>query len=199
MSPDSRALLEGELRREGLFTPFVHEKLSIYVRELERWNEKVNLTSLQGEELVRRLVVEPVQIGRQLQMSGALADIGSGNGSPGIPLHVCGGLKRVHLIEPRAKRAAFLRHVANLIDRDRIMVHKTRIEDLERMTEPVDWVSMQAVHPSEDLLNALRRLAGTTTRVVWITSVSSPPISTATPLIGKTGTLLAWVFQLDQS
>ena len=58
-------------------------------------------------ELVRRLVAEPVWIGAQLQMSGNLADVGRATGVRGIPLYVSCGLKRVDLIEARARRAAF--------------------------------------------------------------------------------------------
>ena len=198
MLPDSSLVLEGQLRRHGLFTPDAHEKLSIYIRELERWNGRVNLTSLHGEELVRRLVVEPSEIGRQLHMSGTLVDIGSGNGSPGIPLHLTLGLARVHLVEARTKRAAFLRHVGNLVDPERILVHKARVEDIVEAQEKADWVSMQAVHPSPALLAALRRWSGATTRVVWITSSETPP-SRAAQAIREGDNLRAWVFQLDQS
>jgi 16S rRNA (guanine(527)-N(7))-methyltransferase RsmG len=198
VSPDWSFVLEQELRRHRLFTPPVHEKLSIYIRELERWNSRVNLTSLRGEELVRRLVVEPSKIGRQLQMSGTLVDIGSGNGSPGIPLHLTLGLARVHLVEARTRRAAFLRHVANLVDPEKINVHKARLEDIEDGAGRVDWVSMQAVHPSAVLLSALRKWSDATTRVVWITTIEKPPSPTA-QAIRKGGRVRAWVFQLDQS
>ena len=198
MSPDSSLVLEQELRRHGLFTPPVHEKLSIYIRELERWSSRVNLTSLRGEELIRRLVVEPSKIGRQLQMSGTLVDIGSGNGSPGIPLYLTLGLASVHLVEARTRRAAFLRHVANLVDPEKIIVHKDRLEDIEDGAGRVDWVSMQAVYPSAVLLAALRRWSDATTRVVWITSIDTPPSPTA-QAIREGGSVRAWVFQLDQS
>ena len=82
-----------------------------YCDELVRWSAKMNLTGLAGAELVRRLVVEPAWIATQLRLSGTLLDIGSGNGSPAIPLHVCCRFWKCHLIEARTKRAAFLRHV----------------------------------------------------------------------------------------
>jgi 16S rRNA (guanine527-N7)-methyltransferase len=198
VSPESSTVLEHELKKHGLFTPRAHEKLSVYIRELERWNSRVNLTSLHGGELVRRLVIEPSRIGRQLQMSGTLVDIGSGNGSPGIPLYLTLGLARVHLVEARTRRAAFLRHVANLVDPKQIIVHKARLEDLEDGAGRVDWVSMQAVHPSAVLLAALRRWSDATTRVVWITSIDMPPSPTARA-IREGGSIRAWVFQLDQS
>ena len=168
------------------------------MRELERWNAKLNLTALSGDELVRRLVLDPIDIGRKLQMSGTLLDVGSGNGSPGIPLYLACGLKRALLVEARQKRAAFLRHVANMLDGEGIEVHRSRLEDLES-TVPVDWISLQAVQPSSKLLTTLRRFSHETTRVVWITSVDSPPAASALRLEKEDHGTAAWVFQLDQS
>jgi 16S rRNA (guanine(527)-N(7))-methyltransferase RsmG len=198
VSPDIGSILERSLQRRNLFTPVIHEKLSVYVRELERWNSKVNLTALHGEELVERLVTEPADIGRQLHMSGTLVDIGSGNGSPGIPLQVTGGLE-THLIEARTRRAAFLRHVANLIDGEKLIVHKARAEDIRLRTKSVDWISMQAVHPSTALISALTRWASATTRVVWITNLPVAPSNEAKPILREDGSIRAWVFKLDQS
>jgi hypothetical protein len=95
VSPDPLAILETELLRLGLSSAGIREQLTIYIRELERWNKKLNLTSLAGPELIRRLVSEPAWIGQQLQMSGVLADIGSGNGSPGVPLYLTSRLSKV--------------------------------------------------------------------------------------------------------
>src|SRR5262245_28177948 len=107
---------------------------------MKRWNEKINLTSLQGRELCRRLVAEPSWIGRQLQLSGTLLDLGSGNGSPGIPLLLTCGLERVYLVESRLKRAVFLRHLATrLLHGERIVVQKSRLEDLSSCPEDIDW------------------------------------------------------------
>src|SRR6476660_316800 len=119
------------------------EKLSGYVRQLEQWNKAVNLTALSGYGLVRRLIAEPIWIGAKLQMSGVLVDVGSGNGSPGIPLFVSNKLNRVDLVEPRARRAAFLRHIAKHVAADGIMVHRARLEQVKDLPGHVDWVAFQ--------------------------------------------------------
>ena len=55
-----REVLETELRRFQLdLTPKQKSTLTRYCDELVRWNKKINLTGLQGTEMVRRLVVEP--------------------------------------------------------------------------------------------------------------------------------------------
>jgi 16S rRNA (guanine527-N7)-methyltransferase len=191
-------ILERELLGAGLsFSLTIREKLELYIRELERWNRTVNLTSLRGAELVRRLVVAPAWIGQQLQMSGKLADIGSGNGSPGIPLFVTCTMGGVHLIEARARRAAFLRHMAAELDPRRVNVHRARVEDMIAL-EPVEWITLQAVRPSGPLVEALRRLCASTTRVVWITASQRPPTAGALRVAVPWGRSEAWVFRLDQ-
>jgi 16S rRNA (guanine(527)-N(7))-methyltransferase RsmG len=188
-----------ELSRAGLtFPEEVHAKLSLYVQELLHWNKKMNLTALEGEQLVRRLIVEPAWIGEQLQMSGSLADVGSGNGSPGIPLCVTRNLAQAHLVEARTKRAAFLRHLASRLQLQGITVHRSRVEDIAGTLEPVDWISLQAVSPAPALIAALRRLFPATTRVVWITSGSQAPSPSASRISVPSSNSEAWIFQLDQ-
>src|SRR5207247_8684869 len=113
--------------------------------ELHRWNKKINLTGLSGIEMVRRLVVEPVWIGLQLKPTGVLADIGSGNGSPAIPLHVVCELQTSHLIEARTKRAAFLRPVATTLKLSGLQVHKARFQEVSKTLGRVDWIPLRVV------------------------------------------------------
>jgi 16S rRNA G527 N7-methylase RsmG len=162
----------------------------MYAAEIEHWNKAVNLSALRGPALVRRLIVEPIRIGAFLEMSGVLADVGSGNGSPGIPLCVARDFQTVHLIEPRLKRASFLRHV---------VVHKSRVEDIANGLLSCDWVSLQAIDPTLDMIDALVRISSITTRVVWITSRTSSPIEKAVKIEFPDKIMCGWTFRLDQT
>jgi len=179
-------------------SPSVREKLVSYVQELEHWNRTVNLTSLKGAELVRRLVVEPAWVGHELQLSGILADVGSGNGCPGVALCATREFQQVHLIEARTKRAAFLRHVAQRVELAQIVVHRNRVEDIEEKLESVDWITLQAVSPTPQLMRSLRRIFPATTRVVWITSGASAPSKEASRVSVPGSNSEVWVFKLDQ-
>jgi 16S rRNA (guanine(527)-N(7))-methyltransferase RsmG len=193
-------LLASELRNRSVpVSPAIEQKLVVYIQELERWNRAVNLTALRGVELVRRLVADPVWIGQQLQLSGTLADVGSGNGSPAIPLCLTRPIAHTDLIEARVRRAAFLRHITQILDIKRVNVRNTRLEELEASDAPVDWFSLQAVHPTAMILQAMKRLSSPTTRVVWITSVRRAPVPAADSILVPGGNTRAWVFRLDQS
>jgi 16S rRNA (guanine527-N7)-methyltransferase len=169
-------LLESELRTFEVDLP-ISQKLALaaYCDELSRWNKKINLTGLSGAGMVRRLVVEPVWIGLQLKLSGVLADIGSGNGSPALPLHVVCPLQVSHLIEARTKRAAFLRHVANALKLSGVQVHRARFEEVSTSLGQVDWVTLQAVALQAELVDSIKQISSATTNIVWITSSAVQP------------------------
>jgi 16S rRNA (guanine(527)-N(7))-methyltransferase RsmG len=169
-------LLELELRTFEIELPS-SQKLSLaaYCDELSRWNKKINLTGLSGAGMVRRLVVEPVWIGLQLDLSGVLADVGSGNGSPAIPLHVVCSLQVSHLIEARTKRAAFLRHIATTLKLSGVQVHRDRFEDVSGGLGQVDWVTLQAVALQAELIDSIKQISSVTTNIVWITSSTVEP------------------------
>lgn len=192
-------LLRAELRERALEIPeSAQQQLALYAREIEHWNKAVNLTSLSGSALIRRLIVDPVWVGQYLQMGGVVSDVGSGNGSPGIPLHMTRKFSSTNLIEPRMKRAVFLRHVIAKVGLTDVAVHRCRIEAMPEKAVLSDWITLQAIDPTPTLNFNLRRVATKTTRVVWITSIAKPPAANAEKLEIPGSTTKIWVFRLDQ-
>jgi len=193
-------VLESELRIFHLDLPS-DQKLALarYCDELVRWNAKMTLTGLTGVPMVRRLVIEPVWVGLQLKPAGVLADIGSGNGSPAIPLHLISPLDKTHLIEVRAKRAAFLRHLRTSLGLSKLIIHRGRFEDVASSLGIVDWITLQGVHFSAELLVSMRQVASPTTTIVWITSSAKAEFEPSRTLqVPITGTQVL-LFRLDQS
>jgi len=192
-------MLRSEFRELQLEIPRpAIEKLALYASEVEHWNRSINLTSLRGSALTRRLIVDPVWMGMRLEMTGALADVGSGNGSPGIPLSITRSFSSVNLIEPRMKRAVFLRHIAAKAALKSIAVHRCRVESVPAKTVISDWITLQAVDPTPALLQALVGIGGPTTRVVWITSLMTSPVAAAERLDVPGSATKVWIFRLDQ-
>jgi 16S rRNA (guanine(527)-N(7))-methyltransferase RsmG len=168
--------LEKELGEFQIEVTAVQKQLlAAYCNEVSRWNQKINLTSLSGSALVRRLVIEPVWIARALSFTGSLVDIGSGNGSPAIPFHVVSRFDSCALIEARTKRAAFLRHLAVILKLSGVTVHASRFEDAATILQSPDWISLQAVALTDKLIESIRLIANRTTGIVWITSDRSEP------------------------
>lgn len=86
--------------------------LARYLAELDRWRRSTNLTGrLTAVELVRH-ALESAFGERLIPHSVRVVDIGSGAGFPGVPLAIVRPDIRVTAVEPRRKRAGFLRHMA---------------------------------------------------------------------------------------
>ena len=164
-------VLESELRQFQIDLPQPQKELLCrYCDELVHWNKKINLTGLSGANMVRRLVVEPVWVGLQLKAQGNLVDIGSGNGSPAVPLHVVCKFQNAHLVEARSKRAAFLRHLTTTMPLSNVVIHRARFEDVGLELGQADWITLQGVALTSDLLASVKQVASATTYIVWITS-----------------------------
>ena len=79
-------------RRAGLtIRPELGAQLEIYYRLLSTWNKKINLTGLKVEdfapEALDRLLIEPLVAASHVRpMVRTMLDIGSGGGSPAIPM-----------------------------------------------------------------------------------------------------------------
>ncbi len=94
-------------------------RLVVYAELLERWSTRHNLVSFATrDELVRRHIADALAAAPLLSGAGALLDVGSGAGLPGVPLLVaCRGWHGT-LLEPRQKRWAFLKLVIREIGLD---------------------------------------------------------------------------------
>ena len=152
-------------------------KLLRYIAELERWNRRVNLTALRGAVLIRRLVVEPLWVLVALSPSGRYMDIGSGNGSPAVPWHVRGDFISTDLVEARTRPATFLRRITLQLGLEKVTVHRGRFEDLADTLQPANWITLQGVRLTGQLLEKLRPTPPLTVTAVWFTKGAQPPVS----------------------
>lgn len=82
----------------------------------------------------------------------SVIDVGSGAGLPGIVLSVARPDLSVVLVEPLARRTAFLAEVVEELGlRTRVAVERGRAEELVSRTDPVDVVTARAVAPLDRL------------------------------------------------
>lgn len=98
---------------------------------LSVWSARLNLTAIREDPLVVRLhFLDSLSVVPLLSRAGALMDIGSGAGFPGIPIKLAAPEKPLYLVEPRRKRANFLRHVIRELSLTDAHVIESRAEDL---------------------------------------------------------------------
>lgn len=133
-------------------------KLNVFLQELERWNKTYGFVKAEGQQLIIRHVLDSLSAWRKiagLARRDQVVDVGSGAGFPGIPLAVFLTDSRFTLLEPSAKKAAFLRNIAILAHLDNVEVEEARLEDLERR---FDLVVFRAFTPLHREIDALRRI-----------------------------------------
>ncbi|MFO8073299.1 MAG: 16S rRNA (guanine(527)-N(7))-methyltransferase RsmG [Polyangia bacterium] len=134
------------------------ELLERYCRELVRWNRRLNLTGARTvEELAAGPLFDALTLVPVLERSGRLLDIGSGGGLPGVPAAIACPELTLTLVEPRARRAAFLRHAVHLLRLDCEVV-QTRAEELA--WGEYDGAVAQAVWPAGEWIPRGAALVG---------------------------------------
>ena len=149
--------------------------LERYTELLRLWNRRINLTSLGLEpltdEAIDRLLVEPIVAGRHvLDDDRILMDVGSGGGSPAIPLRLCAPQLRLVMVEVKVRKAAFLREAVRQLSLQDVEVENRRFEELLARTElheAVDLVTVRAVRADRRLWSALQTFLRPGGRVFW--------------------------------
>jgi 16S rRNA (guanine527-N7)-methyltransferase len=138
-----------------------------YLQHLARWNKRLNLTSLDvdapSHEAIDRLIVEPVKASTCLAPSDVcVVDIGSGAGSPAIPLAISAPDITVVMVESRSRKVAFLRESVRFLGLPHVSVTHSRIEDLVkgslRWNRSVDVVTMRAVRLDHAMVTSVDML-----------------------------------------
>ena len=142
----------------------LEDHLERYYTLLTKWNSKINLTSrLEGteeDEAIDRLLMEPLVAAQHVApgMTRAI-DIGSGGGSPAIPLLLA--LPRLHMrmVESKTRKAVFLREAVRALELGRADVETSRFEELltrPELHEGLDLVTLRAVRVEPRTLLSLQ-------------------------------------------
>lgn len=139
------------------------ESLLSFYELLERWNRKINLTALSDpDEAIDRLLLEPVAAARVIDYPAGqdVLDVGSGGGSPAIPLAVAlGPATRLTMVEVKVRKSAFLREAIRHLALPNASVENSRYEELlstPHMLERFDLVSVRAVRVESKVLMTLQ-------------------------------------------
>jgi len=154
-------------RAKAPITLAMLDSLESYFRLLALWNAKMNLTSLPldppTDETFDRLLVEPLAASRQIPADAASVwfDLGSGGGSPAIPLKIARPQLRLTMIESKERKSAFLREVSRSLELTDVLVLTARLEEAATSAEylgQVDLITVRAVKTDLGLFAAAEKL-----------------------------------------
>ena len=152
-----------------------------YLKLLLHWNRRINLVAPAEENLlVCRHLLDALELLKVVQEGPArVADIGSGAGLPGIPWAMARPELSLVLVEPRQRRAAFLRSAARELDLE-LEVREARAESLAAGGETFDIVVARALAPYPRWLELGAPLLGAGGCLI-ATAGSEPPEGWADP------------------
>jgi 16S rRNA (guanine527-N7)-methyltransferase len=103
--------------------------LGVWLELLKEWNARIDLTAARtDDELVDLMVADALVLAPRIPQGARVVDVGTGAGAPGLALSLLRADLRVTLVEPLAKRAAFLRTVIGTLNRADIVLERARGE-----------------------------------------------------------------------
>lgn len=169
-------LIRARSARAGLQpSDAIATELARYVDLLARWNRKINLTALgidpPDEAAIDRLIVEPLVGAKRLTADDRVVmDIGSGGGSPAIPMKIAAPRCRFVLVEVKERKSAFLREAIRQLALADAEVRTARAEDLPAPPSPeatADVITIRAVRMDQAMAEAIRRQLSPRGRLLW--------------------------------
>ena len=133
------------------------DRFATYHREILLWNRRINLVSERSaQEIVIRHFLDSLTPAPFLDRpDGALIDLGSGGGFPGIPLRIALPALQLTLVEASRKKSSFLSHVVRTLRLDGVQVIRERVQALtaeEILAGRFDMLISRAAFKLPDLI-----------------------------------------------
>jgi 16S rRNA (guanine527-N7)-methyltransferase len=160
---DFKTRLARRASKAGLQLPdTLSEQLSSYYELLSRWNRKINLTALDDpDQAIDRLLLEPIAAAKHVGDGvRSLMDVGSGGGSPALPLALALGNVQLVMVEVKARKSAFLREAIRTLSLSgSAEVENARFEEVlakPSLLEHFDVLSIRAVRIEGRVLNTVQ-------------------------------------------
>jgi 16S rRNA (guanine527-N7)-methyltransferase len=139
------------------------DQLWVYFQLLAKWNSKINLTGLDlaepTPEGLDRLLIEPLMAASFGDGAASLIDIGSGGGSPALPLALALPGVRLVMVEVKTRKSVFLREAARELGLANATVATARHEALltdPSLHEAFDLLSVRAVRVEARVFSQLQ-------------------------------------------
>ena len=183
-------LLRDRARQAGLLVEGpLAAALEAYFELLRRWNRKINLTGLNLDALTSegmdRLFIEPLLAARHVAPGTVrIIDLGSGGGSPAIPLTLAVPSASVTMVESRTKKSVFLLEAARELGLE-ARVLTVRYEDAlgqGELIEAFDTLTSRALRLDSHDVAQVHTLVRDGGRLILFRSASPDELKVAPPL-----------------
>ena len=120
------------------FTEMQYEQFIKYMRLLQEWNEKINLTAItEDKDVVKKHFIDCIKAFKSEPIKNAktIIDVGTGAGFPGLPIAIINPNVEVTLLDSLNKRINFLNLVVRELGLKNVKTIHSRAEDGARKPE----------------------------------------------------------------
>lgn len=151
-------MLDQRAAASGVCLDDIHAaSLQQYFALLGKWNARMNLTALSlsppSAEAIDRLIIEPLAAAARISKGPRTwIDLGSGAGSPAIPMKIACPSLALTMVESRGRKAAFLTEAVRTLELQAATVQSVRFETLAEEGRAAALVTARAVRVDEAFL-----------------------------------------------
>lgn len=128
-----------------------YEQFIKYMRLVQAWNEKINLTAIvEDEEFIKKHFIDCIKAFKSIAIKDAktIIDVGTGAGFPGVPIAILHPTAKITLLDSLNKRINFLNLVVKELGLKNVITIHSRAEDGARnpeLREKFDVATSRAV------------------------------------------------------
>jgi len=142
-----------------LFDELFYERCEKYKSLLKEWGKVHNLTSPASlnDSDIETNIIDSLYPLKFLNTFTSLADVGTGAGYPGLILAIAKPDIPCTLIEPRAKRGAFLNFAKNILGLKNVQVIQARVENVT--DKKFSLITSRAVTNTKLLLDITKNIS----------------------------------------
>lgn len=159
-------MLKNKCEDIGLeFDNLFYERCEKFITLLQQWGAVHSLSAQLKKEEIEDNIIDSIYPVKFLNSFETLADIGTGAGYPGMLLAIAYPEKKVSLIEPRAKRVAFLNFVKSALKFENVEVVQNRVENLS--PQSFDLITSRAVTNTTLLMSITNNISSTDTEYLF--------------------------------
>ena len=139
------------------FDDIFYKRCDDFISLLQEWGSVHNLTGNLHTLQIEENIVDSIYPLKFLNHFENFADIGTGAGYPGMLLAIARPNIKATLIEPKAKRVAFLNFVKNTLKLDNVEVVHKKAQDV--LPQSYDLITSRAVTNTSLLLSLTQNLS----------------------------------------
>jgi len=147
------------------FNELFYTRCQNFIELLQQWGKVHNLSAELESEKIEKNIIDSVYPLKFVDEFNSFADIGTGAGYPGLLLAIAKPDVKTYLIEPRAKRVAFLTFIKNSLALKNVEVICNRVENIEDIK--TDLITSRAVTNTSLLLDLTAKISDENTSFLF--------------------------------